>query len=136
MGGPGHQANCRPYSYCMASYAFGWAVKGFVDSKPYVPASLAIQPYRSEPDTRSGQKPEALKGELTVTELTSGASYNIYRWDSVEDAFTYTDKYKKTSFVATKDNFVYTDGTTFQSDSTTYYRCVQEAPNESETAVV
>jgi len=53
--GPGHQANCRPYSYCMATYAFGWAVKDFVDDAPALPASLHVKPYLEEPDTRRGR---------------------------------------------------------------------------------
>ena len=125
--GPGHQASCRPFSYCMATYAFGWAVKHFVDDAQSLPASLAIKPYLSEPDLRSGEKPEALQGTLTVTELTEGSSYDIYRWDTVEDAFTYSDSFKKTSFKATSDTFVYSDDQSFQSDGTTYYRCVPQA---------
>jgi len=125
--GPGHRADCSPQSYCMATYAFGWAVKGFADDAPYVPASLAIKPYLSEPDTRSGETAEALQGILTVTELNMGSSYDIYRWDSVKDAFNFSDTFKKTSFQATADTFVYTDDESFQSDSATYYRCVPQA---------
>ena len=44
-----------------------------------------------EPDTRSGQKPDAMKGTLTARDLTAGASYAIYRWDSVAEAFTCKD---------------------------------------------
>ncbi|CAK0894432.1 unnamed protein product, partial [Prorocentrum cordatum] len=129
--GPGRRANCGwRHSYCMAEYAFGWAVKGFEDDKPYVQASLAIQPYESEPDTRSGETPVLLKGTLTVTELTAGSTYSIYRWDSVEDAFTYSDSFKKTSFQAKTDRFVYSDGTGFQSSGTTYYRVLLEAAAE------
>jgi hypothetical protein len=125
--GPGHQANCRPYSYCMATYAFGWAVKDFVDDAKSLPASLKVEPHLQEPDTRSGEKPTALQGTLTVKELTEGSSYDIYRWDTVEDAFTYSDNFKKTTFKATSDTFVYSDDQSFQSDSATYYRCVPQA---------
>jgi len=125
--GPGHRANCHSYSYCMSKYAFGWAVKGFVDEREYIPATLAIQPYKSEPDTRSGEKPEALKGTLTVSELKKGDSYVIYRWDTVEDAFTYSDAFKKTSFTASSDKYVFEDEKTFMSDGTTYYRCVPQS---------
>merc|ERR1719352_245625 len=114
----------------MATFAFGWAITGFDDAKPYIPASLAIEPYASEPDTRSGEKPEALKGTLTVTELTAGKTYDIYRWDSVKDAFTYSDNFKKTSFQAKTDKFVYVDDKSFQSDGTIYYRCVLQAATE------
>lgn len=125
--GPGHQANCRPYSYCMATYAFGWAVKGFTSDKPAMPASLHIDPWLSEPDVRGGETPTALKGTLTVTELTIGTSYDIYRWDTVKDAFTFSENFKKTSFKATNGTFIYTDDKSFQSDGTTYYQCVPQA---------
>lgn len=126
--GPGHKANCRhglkSYRYCMASYAFGWAMKGFTDAKQAMPASLRIDPSRSEPDTRSGAKPDAVKGTLTVTGLTAGSSYDVYRWTTVEDAFTYTDDFKKTTFKATDDTFVYADDESFMSNGVAYYRCV------------
>ena len=79
----------------------------------------------TEPDTRSGAKPEALQGTLTATGLTDGKTYDVYRWDSVKEAFTYTDEYKKTSFQASGDSHVYEDDTSFQSDGTTYYRVVE-----------
>merc|ERR1712224_540877 len=102
---------------------FGWAIKGFADNQASAaPASLSIQPWKEEPDTRSGEKPEALQGTLTATELTVGKAYDIYRWDSVKEAFTFTADYKKTSFKATEDTYVYVDDESFQSDGTTYYR--------------
>ena len=85
------------------------------------------EPWKREPDTRSGDQPEALKGTLTVTELIAGSSYDIYRWDTVKDAFTYSDDFKKTSFKATDDTYVFADDKSFQSDSTTYYQCVPAA---------
>lgn len=127
--GPGHQANCRPYSYCIGPYSFGWAVKGFVDDKQAKPASLHIQPWLSEPDIRSGHSPIPLAGTLTVSELTIGDQYAIYRWDSPDDAFTYSDNYKKTTFTATNNTFIYADEKSFMSSGTTYYRCV---PNGAE----
>jgi hypothetical protein len=127
--GPGHKADCGEYSYCIGNpYGFGWAAKGFThDSKAThsAPASLAINPWKSEPDTRSGQKPEALMGTLTATELVVGTTYDIYRWDSVDAAFTYSGKYKKASFTATAATHVYADEASFQSDGTTYYRVVK-----------
>ena len=124
--GPGKRANCRKYSYGVSfPYGFGWAAKGFkndVKSSKAVKASLHIDPWKSEPDTRSGEKPEALKGTLTATGLTAGAKYDIYRWDDVGVAFTYMDKYKKASFTASNTSYVYADDAPFQSDGTTYYR--------------
>ena len=64
-------------------WGFGWAAKGFdaSDGKraSAVPASLHIQPWKQEPDTRSGEKPTGLQGTLTATGLTTGASYDVYR---------------------------------------------------------
>ena len=94
--GEGHAARCGFYSYGIGNpYGFGWAMKGFVDGNnaSAVEASLQVDPWRSEPDTRSGEKPTALQGTLTVTGLSSKASYSIYRWDSVDEAFTYTDEH-------------------------------------------
>ena len=82
----------------------------------------------SEPDTRSGEEPEALQGTLTARELSVGATYDIYRWDTVDESFTYADRYKKASFTATSDTYVYTDDASFQSDGTTYYRVVETDP--------
>lgn len=129
--GPGHKTTCKhglkKYRYCMATYAFGWAVQGFVDEKQGMPASLQINPSLREPDTRSHAKPDAVKGTLTVTELTAGSSYDIYRWDSSEDAFTYSTNFKKTTFKATSDTFVYADDKSFLSNGVAYYRCVPQA---------
>merc|ERR1712072_43871 len=133
--GPGSRADCggglfHHYTYCIGNpYGFGWAITGFTpDDKESeaMPASLHIDPWKSEPDTRSGDKPEALKGTLTVTGLSVGAKYDIYRWDSVKEAFTeYTAQYKRSSFTATNDTYVYEDDKSFQSDGTTYYRAVK-----------
>jgi hypothetical protein len=62
---------------------------------------------------------------VTATELTVGSTYDIYRWDNVDEAFTaYTAECKKTSFTATKDTHVYADDKSFPSDGTTYYRVI------------
>ncbi|GMH55415.1 hypothetical protein TrVE_jg10710 [Triparma verrucosa] len=127
-GGEGEKADCGDYSYCIGNpYGFGWAVKGFADGGvASSPASLKVDPWMSEPDTRSGEAPEDLKGTLTATELEEGATYDIYRWDSVKEAFTFDDEYKKTTFTATSDTYVYEDDKSFSSDGTTYYRVVQQ----------
>lgn len=120
-------ADCSGYEYGIGyPFGFGWAAKGFAnDTKAYVPASLKVQPYLSEPDLRSGQKPKQLKGVLSASELTPGAAYAIYRWDSVAEALTYTDDYKVASFTATSAVYVYADPKTFSSGGTTYYRVVK-----------
>ena len=93
-----------------------------------MPAFLHINPWKREPDTRAGEKPEQLEGTLTVTGLKVGSSYEIYRWDSVQPAFEdYGDRYRRTSFTATKDAHVYVDDKPFLSNGTTYYRAVKAA---------
>ena len=69
--------------------------------------------------------PEALTGTLTAAGLTVGATYTIYRWDSVKEAFTYDDKYKKAAFTATSTTYVYADDKSFQSNGATYYRVLK-----------
>ena len=103
------------------------ARKGNLPTLYSMPASLHIDPWKEEPDTRSGDKPTALKGTLKVSGLTAGATYDIYRWDSVGEAFSYRDAYKKASFTATSDSYVYTDDTSFPSNGATYYRVVRAA---------
>lgn len=131
--GPGSKAECAvPYRYCIGNpYGFGWAITGFApDARQALamPASLHIDPWTSEPDTRSGKRPEALKGTLTVTGLSAGSAYGIYRWDETSEAFAdYSDQYKRTSFTATNGTFVFADDKPFQSDSATYYRVLQGA---------
>ena len=123
-------------------YAFGWAVKGFKDGecdcRQVMPASLSIQPWLREPDTRKGERPTELKGTLTVTDLQVGSCYHISRWDSVEEAFTYTEKYEKITFRARKDTLVYVDDESFPSNGTTYYQCITEQlpPSEPSPALI
>ena len=125
--GVGKPANCGWYHYGLGNpYGFGWAVKGFADERAdAVPAYLQIAPWKSEPDTRSGQKAEDLMGTLTATGLTAGANYIIYRWDNVSSALTYDEAYVKTSFTAKADTYTYADDKSFRSDGATYYRVLK-----------
>ena len=88
-----------------------------------LPAPLGMQRRR----TRHGLVPEATLDRLAAADegLRAGASYSIYRWDSVVDAFTYAHKYKIKTFIAASDTFVYQDPTTLWNNGTTYYRCVE-----------
>jgi len=129
--GEGEPADCGDYDYCIGNpYGFGWAVKGGFTSEKTdtMPASLSVDPWYKEPDTRSGEAPEALKGTLTVTGLTSGASYDIYRWETVESAFVeYDDAHKRTTFDATDETYVFADDLGIPSNGTTYYEAVKSA---------
>lgn len=113
---------------------FGWAIQGFLDDKNALPLSLTLDKWQSEPDIRSGASPIQLTGTVSVSGLTGGTKYSIYRWDSVEDAFNYDKPHSVHRFTATKDTEIYTDTETFSSDGTTYYRCIEE--NDSHDVVV
>jgi len=133
--GVGKPARCGSHLYGLGNpYGFGWAVKGFADGKgeTAVSAYLHVQPWKSEPDTRSGEQPEALKGTLTATGLIAGAAYTVYRWDNVTAAFTYGTAFKKATFTATSDTYVYTDDKSFRSDSATYYRVLKASASAVE----
>ena len=124
--GVGEPAECGLfYTYGMGPYSFGYAVKGFKDGRDdALPASLHVDPWKSEPDTRSGEKPTPLKGTLTITGTQAGQEYDIYRWDNSKDAFTYHPDFKHSTFKATESEHVFEDPKTFLSSSATYYSCV------------
>jgi hypothetical protein len=110
---------------CIGPVSYGYANLGFLDEVEGMPLSLAIQPYKSEPDTRTGSKPNNIQGTLTAESLAKGATYDIYRWDTTEEAFTYSDQYKIDTFTAQTDVHVYKDPKPFASNSATYYRVVK-----------
>lgn len=123
---PGGRAQCHSgSSYCIGPYGYGWAVQGFLDEREGVPLSLKVDPFEREPDYRRHQSPIQLTGTLTAEQLSVGSQYSIYRWDSVGEAFTYSEEYKISIFTASKDMFVFEDPKTFSNDGTTYYRCVE-----------
>lgn len=121
----GSRSSCSGGFYCIGPYSYGWAMQGFLDEQEALPLSLSIDPWKSEPNTRAGETAVALTGTLTATNLIVGSQYQIYRWNTVEEAFTYNSKYKITTFTASEDSFVYQDPQSFSSYSTTYYRCVE-----------
>lgn len=104
---------------------YGWAIEGFVDAQEAMPLSLTVDNFGGEPSPRSGGKAIQMTGTLTATGLTKGTEYAIYRFNSVDEAFVYSDDKKITTFTATDETFVFKDPTTFSSFSATYYRCVK-----------
>lgn len=127
---PEGRAECQPDSrYCIGPYSYGWALQGFTETDNDgifpMPLSLAIDPWRREPDYREHEKPILLTGTVTAERLTPGHHYSIYRWDSVDEAFSYTPGYKIKSFTANESSFVFHDPNKFWNNGTTYYRCVQ-----------
>lgn len=106
---------------------FSWAIQGFQDSREGLPVSLAVDQWREEPDTRTGQSPTQMTGTITIDGLQAGQAYALYRWDSVESAFDYSQPASVYRFSATNVTEVYRDPKTFSSNGTTYYRCVADA---------
>jgi hypothetical protein len=84
---------------CSFSFGVRWQ-----DAKASLPVSLDVN-RPDEPDLRSGQKPALLNGTVTVTELSAGAQYVLYRWDSVGAAFDYTQAAQH-AFTATDRTYV------------------------------
>jgi hypothetical protein len=106
---------------------FGWAVLGLNDDRTGMDLSLAVEPWQREPDTRSGASPSQLSGTITVEGLTVGAAYAIYRWDSVESAFDYSQATVVHNFKAADTTEVFADPTTILSSGVTYYRCLPDS---------
>lgn len=108
-------------------YIFSWAVLGFLDAQDGVSISLAVDPWKFEPDTRGGEAPEQLTGTITMEDLQVGQNYSLYRWDSVSTAFDYENPVGVHRFKATETHMVYRDPTTFSSGGATYYRCIADS---------
>lgn len=127
------RSNCpstsgNPQYVCLhPQYGFGWAMQGFQDEKEGLPMSLTVDPWESEPDTREWQSPTQLTGTLHIEGLESGSKYAVYRWDSVESAFDYSNPTSVHRFVASGPKETYTDSQTFISSGTTYYRCILDS---------
>lgn len=125
--GVGQKAQCQSGSrYCIGPYSYGWAVKGFLDDRDAeaMPITLTVDPWEREPDIVKKETPIQITGTITAEGLTVGSTYDIYRWDTPEDAFTYSDSYKISTFTAKEDSHVFQDPKTFPSYSTVYYRCM------------
>ncbi|CAJ1328223.1 unnamed protein product, partial [Effrenium voratum] len=114
---------------------FGWAIQGFLDDEKALPLALTIDKWQSEPDVRSGEAPAQLTGTLTLSELTVGKKYVIFRWDGADDAFKPSAARVVLRFTASSATASFTDKTPFPSDGATYYRC-REDKGESLSLVV
>jgi hypothetical protein len=129
---PGNDGPLFGSQMCLhPEHVFSWAIQDFKDSKQGLPASLTVDQWKEEPDTRSGQKPIQLTGTVTIEGLHVGQKYALYRWDSVESAFDYSQPVSVYRFSASNVTEVYTDHKTFSSDGTTYYRCIVDSVVDS-----
>jgi len=129
---PGNDGPLIGSQMCLhPEHVFSWAIQGLQDSKDGLPVSLTVDPWQSEPDTRSGKTPTELTGTVTIEGLQVGQKYALYRWDSVASAFDYTSPVSVHKFAASNTTEVYKDGKTFASNGTTYYRCIADTALES-----
>jgi hypothetical protein len=105
------------------SVTYGLAVKGLAVTGS-LPVSLKVD-IVEEPNVRSGDKPTAVHGEVTVSGLKAGTKYTLYRYGSTEalpnaQPFEKGAEYTHT-FVASGATWTYKDPTSFLSNSATYY---------------
>jgi hypothetical protein len=111
---------------------YGIAVTGVVDPQHVtLPVSLSV-PTSSEPNVSQGASAAQLTGTVTVTGLTSGVMYSLFRYDdytkvpSAASAADYASSSftHRTDFTATGSAWTLVDPNTFTSDGSSTYRCV------------
>jgi hypothetical protein len=101
---------------------YGVAVKGLKKSGN-LPVVLNVD-RQDEPNVRYYQKAAELHGTVTVSGLTNGQSYVLYRYGSTDSlpAGGAVDGYEhKTPFTASGESWTFEDPDTFSSHSATYY---------------
>ena len=98
------------------SVTYGLAVTG-LDVNGTLPVSLTTSGSAGEPDTRVGQPPSKLKGTVTVTNLTAGQNYIVYRYLGTENLPTGPPWDKnaqfKTTFTSQGESWTHEDPNTF-----------------------
>lgn len=92
-----------------------------------LPVALAVDS-QDEPSTRSGQLPSMMSATVTVSNLTLGAQYVLYRYRGVHslpvDGGSPSGYETKTAFTATGHTFVLKDPRKILSDTAVYYRAL------------
>jgi hypothetical protein len=115
---------------------YGIAVTGVVDPQHVtLPVSLSV-PSSSEPNVSQGASPVQMTGTVTVTGLSSGVTYSLFRYDdytavpSAASAAGYASSSytHRTDFTATASTWTLVDPNTFASDGSSTYRCVAKSP--------
>lgn len=110
---------------------YGVAVKR-LSTVPSLPVTLVVDS-QSEPEIRRSESPSPLHGTVTVSGLTEGAGYTLYRYGSTEalpalgsslEGYDY-----KTDFTAKGETWTYEDPQTFMSNGATYYVAVANDGN-------
>jgi len=102
---------------------YGMAVTA-IDVEGTLKVSLSVD-ITEEPNVRSGSRPKAIHGKVTVYGLTSGKKYTIYRYKSTADLPSkkpFGPSAESThDFTASGASYTYSDPSTFMSNSATYY---------------
>jgi hypothetical protein len=111
------------------SVTYGLAVTGLNVTGTTFPLSLSTLGSVSEPDVRMGQSPSNLRGTVTVTGLTTGSNYILYRYGSTAALPTGPNNWDtgfetKTPFTATGATWKFDDPKTFASNTAVYYVAV------------
>ena len=111
---------------------YGLAVTGLDVKGVTFPVSLSTDGSVQEPDVRVGQPPITLKGVVTVTGLTAGGKYTLYRYLGTETLPTGPSNWDvgyeaKTPFTAQGSSWVFADPLGFESNSAVYYVAVAAA---------
>lgn len=100
------------------------AVTGLNITGPLLPVSLFTSGAQGEPNTREGQPSVPLTGKVTVSSLTAGSKYVLYRYNgtaTLPQAPPFTGYQYVTPFTASGSSWSYTDPVPFDSDSAIYY---------------
>jgi len=110
---------------------YGVAITGVDDpAGRALPVSITVDRW-DEPDLPSGEHPAELQVVVTMTGLTAGQPYILYKYAGVKGLPVGNDYAKgatsKYAFTATKSTEVYTDPNKISSAASTYYMCVPAA---------
>eukprot|EP01060_Flectonema_neradi_P036374 TRINITY_DN6976_c2_g1_i1.p1 TRINITY_DN6976_c2_g1~~TRINITY_DN6976_c2_g1_i1.p1 ORF type:complete len:372 (+),score=52.37 TRINITY_DN6976_c2_g1_i1:68-1117(+) len=109
---------------------YGYAVTGNVDPQNMtLPSVLSVDSW-NEPDMMNPTAvPSQLHGNLTISGLSNGVQYVIYRYsgrENVPRGSSFDQKYEhKTVFTATNESYKFIDPNYFMSNSSTFYRVVK-----------
>jgi hypothetical protein len=105
---------------------YGLAVFGFDVQAPTLPVQIDVD-HQIEPNVRSHEKPLPFQATVTISRLTAGKSYILYRYSGI-NSFPDKDFEKgydhKIAFVASNSTYIFKDPNSFLSNGAVYYIAV------------
>eukprot|EP00322_Chrysochromulina_rotalis_P027487 CAMPEP_0115830236 /NCGR_PEP_ID=MMETSP0287-20121206/1515_1 /TAXON_ID=412157 /ORGANISM="Chrysochromulina rotalis, Strain UIO044" /LENGTH=568 /DNA_ID=CAMNT_0003283537 /DNA_START=154 /DNA_END=1860 /DNA_ORIENTATION=- len=114
---------------------YGLAVTGLNITGTTLPVYLSTEGAVYEPQIRSGETPSHLRAIATISGLTVGSRYTVYRYDSTvalppstSSMAGYTSSH---NFVASATEYQYSDPKAFLSSSAVYYVAVPSTSNDT-----